>query len=157
MKLTNTSMVTLLQSCHWMQMCARNTRSIKKVQDGFSNYAKFKRNKAEICRETSKTLQTSPWALVQAAIRIDNRIRERERERPSVTLPRQSTLGLASGSDASAAPQVSACKPVEPMEIDSALGRRRDPPKRRIVCFRCGQPGHISPNCNSKKGNGQPL
>ena len=89
-------------------------------------------------------LPTSLNALVESAIRVDNRIRERERE------------GLAdkSRSRRERAPNykyVPASAPctylgVEPMQVDGT-GVRKSQKYKGIICYHCQKPGHIKPRC----------
>ena len=52
---------------------------------------------------------------------------------------------LALGGDAGVASQVGARCRAEPIKVDSAMVPRRGSPGKQVVCFSCGQPGHIRP------------
>ena len=114
---------------------------------------------SEPVRDALATLEphTSLDALVQTAIRIDNRVRERTKERQSgkggsrhfqVSTPKN--MGSPALSDS--------LDLGEPMQVDSALVKRSSNVRRRkIVCYHCNKPGHIKPFCPDLQGNGQSL
>ena len=83
-------------------------------------------------------------AVVQIAIRIDNRVREREKEK-----------GANKGSQFAMKPQFSKTLSLplpptdsdpEPMQVDGAV-RRKTNYKGRLICYHCREPGHVKPAC----------
>ena len=94
-------------------------------------------------------------ALVRTAIRIDNRVQERDREKQGRRDPLDGHLTLP-GSRAGEAPSLVA-ESSEPMQVDSSMVRQSKRNKRRIICFHCQKPGHIRPYCPELKGNGKSL
>lgn len=92
--------------------------------------------------------------LVQTAIRIDNRLRERDRERqtnrgafkPVRTFSSHSLVAPLANNES-----ISHC---EPMQVDGAMRyKSQNVQKRKIICFHCNKPGHIRPRCPLLKGN----
>lgn len=93
--------------------------------------------------ETPKSLD----ALVQVAIRVDNRVREREKER--LTIKGRPPQMNAQYSKLVAVPAPSTPPPDsdnEPMQVDGAVVRN-PMNKRKIICYHCRKPGHIKPRC----------
>lgn len=116
----------------------------------------FIRSLSEPVRDALATVEPSKSldALVQTAIRIDNRVREREKEK-------QMVKGKVNYFDTHFAKPLTA--PVtstesnncgEPMQVDGAMVRNvRNFKGRRIICYHCNKPGHIKPRCPDLKGN----
>lgn len=104
-------------------------------------------------REKSDTLAD----LITKAIRIDNRIRERNREKhkPTPTVPRVAPLSSVPRSYESS--RASPYKGGEPMEIGSSSlsEARRETRTREGLCYYCGQTGHLKRDCPKLAGKGQ--
>ena len=79
-------------------------------------------------------------ALVQIAIRAENRVREREKERLMVKGRPPSMK--AHYSQALSVPAPPADSDIEPMQVDGAVVRNS-----WIICFQCRKPGHIKLRC----------
>lgn len=86
-------------------------------------------------------------ALVQIAIRIDNRMREREKERLAskgrpLQMKGQFPKSVAVPFPSTALPESES----EPMQVDGAVVHK-PAIKRKIICYHCRRPGHIKPRC----------
>ena len=113
---------------------------------------------SEPVRDALATLEplSSLDALARTAIRIDNRVREREREK--LIAQSNSNKGFVSYPKSFAAPVHSqeVSNLIEPMQVDgSFIPPVKEPQKRPIICFNCYKPGHIRPRFPDLLGDGK--
>lgn len=98
--------------------------------------------------------------LISLAIRVDNRLRERRRER-GARLPLQAPvrrhLPDTHSSSLSVTQSTTAPSEVEPMQLGRAGLTEEEKLRRRRanVCLYCGEGGHYAAGCPAKPGKGQ--
>ena len=97
--------------------------------------------------------------LISLSIRIDNRVRERRRERGGKTVFSAALPGAFPQSSCTTTPSLQFLPPSEPMQLGRARLTEEEKVRRRKnnSCMYCGQAGHFVSNCprSSSKGEAQ--